>query len=527
MTSSDRATPTRRGLLGGAAVAGAAAPIALAAPASAATRYTPVRYRGAPLLSRADRHLVSRFSYGVTPALAREVQAAGGARKWFEKQLTPGAVKEGGVTGLRGWWGPGLSYVGNAGAASLWDRQKREIEGGWEVMASYQRWALVRRIRSRRQVLETMSEFWENHFNVPVNGDAAFTWRTDYGMKLRAAALTSFADLLRIATLHPAMGIYLSNAVSTKSAPNENLGRELLELHTVGRTAGYTEDDVKNSARILTGYRVAMWQDFSATYKPQDHWTGPVTVMGWSHDNADPNGQQVAKEYLDFLAHHPATARRIARKLCVKFVGDNPPEGLVERLARVYRQNDTQIKPVLRALVNSREFKASVGKKVRDPGEDVVATYRLLRVGLKKPATDGAAANAILWQAAEMGSSPYSWPRPDGQPVNNEAWSSPSRMLASMSTHYVMSGGWWPTAGITYRTPRAWAGSRPIRFDMLVDKLSQEILHKRSTAALLEACCSAVGVRPRDRITTSHAVLQWDFPRLLTTFFDSPDFYLR
>ena len=189
MTSSDRATPTRRGLLGGAAVAGAAAPIALAAPASAATRYTPVRYRGAPLLSRADRHLVSRFSYGVTPALAKEVRAAGGARKWFEKQLTPGAVKEGGVTGLRGWWGPGLSYVGNAGAASLWDRQKREIEGGWEVMASYQRWALVRRIRSRRQVLETMSEFWENHFNVPVNGDAAFTWRTDYGMKLRAAAL--------------------------------------------------------------------------------------------------------------------------------------------------------------------------------------------------------------------------------------------------------------------------------------------------------------------------------------------------
>ena len=97
-----------------------------------------------------------------------------------------------------------------------------------------------------------------------------------------------------------------------------------------------------------------------------------------------------------------------------------------------------------------------------------------------------------------------------------------------MSTHYVMSGGWWPTAGITYRAPRGRGRPHaPIRFDMLVDHLSQQILHQRSTAALLEACCNAVGAEPEDRITTCHAVLRWDFPRLLTTFLDSPDFYLR
>ena len=529
MTQTQRGTPSRRSVLGGALVTGAT-PLVLPSRADAATSYAPARYKNkkrAPLLSAADRHLVSRFSYGVTPALAKQVRAAGGARKWFEKQLAGGPASDPGTTGLRDWWAPGLSYTGNAGAAALWDRQKREVEGGWEVMANYARWALARRIRSNRQVLEIMSEFWENHFNVPVNGDAAFTWRTDYGMVIRANALGSFAGLLRAAILHPSMGIYLSNAVSTKSAPNENLGRELLELHTVGRTAGYTEDDVKSSARILTGYRVAMWQDFSWSYRPQDHWTGQVTVLGKTWANAQADGQQVAKEYLDFLARRPETARRIARKLCVKFVSDRPSDALVERLARVYLDNGTQIKPVLRALVASSEFRSSVGKKVRDPGEDVVATYRLLRVSLSKPANDNAAANAVLWQAAGLGSSPFSWPRPDGQPVNNEAWSSPSRMLASMDTHYVMSGGWWPTVGIGYRSPKAWAGKLPIRFDKLVDKLSQEILHKRSTAALLEACCKATGTGPRARITAKHAVIQWDFPRLLTTFFDSPDFYLR
>ncbi len=356
MHEPDRGSPSRRSVLGGAVVAGAAATVGLQAPATAAgTTYRPVQYRKAPLLSRADKHLVSRFSYGVTPTLASQVRAAGGAKKWFEDQLKPSSVKDPGVSEIRGWWGPGLKL----GAGDLWERQRTEVEGGWVVMANYARWALLRRIKSRRQVQEVMAEFWENHFNVPVNGDAAFTWRTDLGVKLRSRALGSFRELLQTATLHPAMGIYLDNAISTKAAPNENLGRELLELHTVGRSAGYTEDDVKNSARILTGYRVMMWQDFSAKYVPGDHWTGPVTVLGFHHQNANADGQNVAEAYLDYLAGHESTARRVCRKLAVKFVSDNPSDALVDRLAEVYLANDTEIKPVLRALIASSEFKNS------------------------------------------------------------------------------------------------------------------------------------------------------------------------
>ena len=484
--------------------------------------YTPAHWRGDPLLGRQARHLASRFSYGITPALAGQVVAAGGARAWFEQQLSPRSVDDPGIAKIRDWWAPGLRLSG----AEIWQRQVDGVEDGWEVMVNYARWALVRRLRSRRQVLELMREFWENHFNVPANGDGAFTWRTDYGVALGARALGSFEDLLQTAITHPAMLIYLDNAVSTAKHPNENLGRELLELHTVGR-GNYDESDVKNSARILTGWRVDMWRTWEASYREKDHWRGPVKVMDFTHPNGAADGQPVTREYLSYLAHHPATARRIARKLAVKFVRDEPSEELVSHLAGVYREHNTEIKPVLRALVASEEFAMSVGAKVRDPGEDVVATYRALGVKIRRPTDRHAAANVMAWQSADLGALPFGWPRPDGPPLDNESWSYPSRLMASMDVHATMSGGWWPTKDVRYRTRHSWVPSYPLRFDKLVDHLAQVLLHRRSDATLLEACCLAVDCRPGERITRDHAVAQWDSPRLLTVFLDSPAFYHR
>jgi Protein of unknown function (DUF1800) len=520
------ARPSRRVLLGGAAAGGAAtaATVGLSSAAVAAT-YSPARYRGAPLLSRRARHLVGRFSYGVTPELAAQVRTAGGARDWFAAQLKPAAIPDRKADELRSWWS-GLSR----GPEELWHRQRDDIEGGWEVMFDYQRWVLVRRMISRRQVLEVMTEFWENHFNVPANGDAPFTWRTNYGDVIRARALGRFDDLLHATVTHPAMLINLNNVSSTAAHPNENLGRELLELHTVGRGA-YDEADVKDSARILTGWSVAMWSTFAAEYVLKAHARGPVTVMGFSHPNADADGRTVTRDYLTYLAHHPATARRIARKLAVKFVRDDPPQSLVDHLAAVYLANDTQIRPVLRALVDSRAFADSVGAKVRDPGEDLVATYRALGARLRRPpATAGGeeyAANQLLWQVSGMGTKPFDWPRPDGQPIDNASWASPARMIGSMQVHLNMSGGWWPKTGAVYHPAAWWVPRFPIRFDQLVDHLSQVILHRRSTAQLLKACCQAVGIRPRERITRDHGLVQWNMGRLLTTLLDSPAFLTR
>ncbi|MFC4785159.1 DUF1800 domain-containing protein [Nocardioides sp. MAHUQ-72] len=485
------------------------------------SRYTPAHHRGDPLLSRRGRHLVGRFSYGITPALARQVRRQGGAEAWFDRQLSPASIADPGADELRSWW-PSLDRSPGA----LWRRQVDGTEGGWEVMADYARWVLLRRMRSKRQLHELVTELWENHLNVPAVGDAQFVHRVDYGDTIRTHALGRFEDLLHAAITHPAMLIYLDNAVSTAKHPNENLGRELLELHTVGR-GQYDEDDVKDSARILTGWTVDMWNTWTPSYDPKRHARGTVSVMGFSDANAEPDGRDLTRRYLSYLARHPATAARLARKLAVKLVSDDPPQALVDRLARVYLDHDTEIVPVLRALVGSAAFAEAVGAKVRDPGEDLVATYRALGVSVRRPTAEGNAANQLLWQVSDMGATPFGWPRPDGQPIDNDSWSSPARLLASMSVHYSMCGTWWPKEGIDYRPARSWLPEKRVRFDVLVDHLSQRLLHRRSTARLLRACCQATGLGPDEVITRDHALVKWSMPRLLTTFLDSPAFLTR
>ena len=473
----------------------------------------------AALLSPAERHLVTRFGYGVDATLAKDVRRAGGARAWFERQLTrPEAFPDRGADEVRRWW-PDLDRK----PADLWQRQVQEIRGGWEVMDDYGRWLLVRRIRTRRPVLEKMTEIWEGMLHVPVSGDGHFTWRVDYGDTIRRHALGRFDQLLAATTTHPAMLIFLSAATSTKRAPNENLGRELLELHTLG-AGSYSEDDVKASSRILTGWHVDLWKTWAASYVKEDHWTGPVQVRGFRHKNAKADGREVTREYLRYLAHHPDTAHRVAERLATKLVRDDPPPALVRRLAKVYLKNDTEIVPVLRALVASKEFRRSAGAKLRDPSEDVVATYRALGVRVGRPERDDSGANAMLWQASGLGLSPHAWPRPDGTPVTDDVWASPARALASMSMHWSMAGGWWPTADLRYRRPSAWVpAKKPIRFADLVDEVSRDLLHRPAGKKLLETARLATGCRAREKIDREHPLYQWGFPRLLAAVLDSPD----
>ena len=529
----DHSAPTsRRSVLQRAAVTGALATgVSSGAIIGGADRadaaFKPRRFKGDPSLRSADRHLVNRFSYGNTAELTKQVRRAGGAAKWFEQQLDPATINDSRTDALLDWW-PSLTRE----PLDLWKRHQSGGEGGWEVMADYQRWILIRRVTTNRPVAEMMADFWMNHFNVPVHGDGTFTHRFSYDQAIRRDALGSFEDLLRTCVTHPAMGIYLNNAVSTKKQPNENLGRELLELHTVG-IGNYDEADVKSSARILTGYLVDMWRSWEARYSTEDHWTGPVSVMGYSAANGSADGRAVVDDYARYLARHPATARRIARKLCVKFVKDDPSPGLVASLADVYLRNNTEIKPVLKALVSSQEFKKSAGLKVRDPSEEIVATYRVLGVEVSAPpqGRNSHAAEAILWQVAGIGAVPFDWPRPDGQPADNQSWSSPARLLASMETHWSMSGRWWPSDGISYRSPQDWMPLKRMRYDVLVDHMCQQLLGRRSNRRLLKACVQACPrqwrVRPDTVITADHALVRWGFNRLIVTLLDSPDHFTR
>jgi hypothetical protein len=523
MTINRTSPATRRSVLGALTASAASLPVIASAPASAAPdSYIPRAYPSVYPLSTADRHLVGRFCYGITRRTVKQVRDAGGGRAWFEQQLEPGAIWDDPALEVAGWW-PSLDYE----PSRLWERHKARTEAGWDWMQNYQRARLNRRIRTRRQLLEVMTEFWENHLNVPAIGEPHFTFRRDYGSTIRSHAFGNYADMLYAAITHPAMLIYLDNAISTAKNMNENLGRELLELHTVGLATGYTENEVKDSARILTGWRVDVFKSWDTSYRPADHWVGPVRVLGFAEDNDVPDGRELTRRYLTYLAHHPATAQRIARKLVVKFIGDSPSPELVDRLAEIYLNSGTEIVPVLRALITSAEFADSVGAKVRDPADDLVATYRLLKVkvdapNLGSPVSGTYAANAMLWQAGAMGLMPYQWPRPDGPPLTNRSWSTPSRIMSTFQVHRNVSGGYFPERGVTYRELSDWIPEMPISFDLLVDYLSVKLLQRRANRAILQACCEAVNCRPTESITGSHRLVTWDMPKLLTTFLDSP-----
>jgi uncharacterized protein (DUF1800 family) len=315
------------------------------------------------------------------------------------------------------------------------------------------------------------------------------------------------------------MLLFLDNYLSVKNNPNENHGRELLELHTVGRDAGYTEQMVKDSAKILSGWTVE-WNTFVGSYATTKHTTGPVKVLGFEAANASADGQELTRDYLRYLARHPATAKRICRKLAVRFVSDNPSQALVDSLASTYLSSGTSITAVLKALVRSDEFWASAGQKVRTPVDDLVHTYRVLGCRVGAPVDLDSGAHVISWQLAST--LVAQWPTPAGPPDRAQDWASPSRMLNAFDMHWSVAGAWWPTRQVTHRKPVTWLPQASLRFDRFVDHLSRRILGRRSTVRLLQACVEGTGVQPGETITKDHAIVRWMMPRLLGVLLDSP-----
>ncbi len=470
-----------------------------------------------PQLSRPDRHLARRFSFGLTPSLAGDVRRAGGGRAWLVGQLKASSVPDPAGAEVDTWF-PSLQRS----PAQIFQRQVDDVQGVWEVMWDLSRWTVARRIRSRRQVHEVMVDFWSNLLHVPIGDDEAGFHRVEYDRVIRQHALTSFEQLLLGTTTHPAMGLFLDNAVSTKDAPNENLGRELLELHSVGVEAGYTEDDVKASSRMLTGYRVdTWWPEFRSFYDPRVHATGTIKVLDFEHPNTAADGRVATMAYLRHLAHHPATARRIARRLCVKFVSDNPSAGLVAHVAAAYQRSGTKIRPTLLALVDHPEFAASAGAKVRMPAEDYIASVRALRVGLRPPRDERSFVNAMYWQYVGFGQAPYEWPAPNGFPEVGAAWTSAGRLLNGMGHHVNLAAGWWPTQDATRPRPGAWLPPLPATLDTVIDHVGRQLLGQRPSAAVRRGVAMVLEL-PLSRRMTAADLWDWRIQVILASLLDSP-----
>lgn len=477
-----------------------------------------VAYPATAVPSSRDLHLMRRFSFGFSAALQQQVAAAGGARAWFTAQLSPDTIPDTFADGLRSWF-PRLE----SSPLAAWTNQRAGRVPRPEYISSIARHAMLRQVYSNRQVHEVMVDFWLNHFHVFVQDNHAWPFRPAYDATIRTHALGRFEDLLKAADTHPAMLRYLDQDRSTATRLNENLGRELLELHTVGTGAGYTESHVKDSARILTGQLVDR-DTLALSYSEDDHFHGRVTVLGFTHANAAGQGRAVLDAYLSYLARHPATARRLARKLAVRFVSDDPPAGLVERVAQAYLSADTDIRATLLALVDDPQFHDAATPKVRTACEDVIATLRALGARIGKPTTagNGEGAHALLGLVTSVGQRPWHWVTPDGFPDRSDAWASASRMLASFRIHHNLAGGFYPRQHVDYQLGADWLPQRRIRFDQLVDHLCRRLHGRGSTPELLGAACAYLEVSPGTVITAAHSVCGRKMPWLLALLLDSP-----
>ena len=473
-------------------------------------------YPGTKVPTGRQRHLMNRLGCGYSRATFKAMRKAGSPEKWFERQLTPGKVKESKRAASLAGWFPDLRHP----PATKWAHQTSETKGGWEYAVDLANYSMLRRIYSERQVLESMVDFWSNHLHVHANSDLGWVHRASYDDLIRRHALGRFDEMLVEAALHPAMLLYLDNWRSVRGFPNENQGRELLELHTVGRASGYTEQMVKDSAKILSGFTVDAFKTWDGYYDPDRHTTGPVQVLGFTAANGSPDGQETTRDYLRYLARHPATAHNIARKLALHFVADQPSTRLVGHLAQVFRDSGTDIAATLRALVKHPEFAKSKGRLVRTPVEDFVATCRALDVTVERPTGPDSFARVAVW--VPQSTLVHHWPRPDGSPYGNAAWSSATRMLSSFRMHWNLTAGWWPTKDVRFHRPKWWLPEKQVRLDAYVDHLCRMILGRPSDKRILEAACVAVGYGPGEKVTKSHQLSDWLFVRLVGVLLDSP-----
>ncbi|WP_019874151.1 DUF1800 domain-containing protein [Sporichthya polymorpha] len=471
-------------------------------------------------------HLLRRATFGITPELLTDVTKAGGAQGWLDQQLNPSGLADVPAAVL-GRWPLHAADPPVVHAAGDF--------GHWKSMEDLVRATVARQLWSKRQLFEVMVDFWSNHLNITCPSSEVWSTKAwDDRNVIRKHALGRFEDMLTASMTSPAMLLYLDNATSRGAAPNENYARELLELHTVGVDAGYGRADILGAARALSGLTVwDPWNGGNATnvgtfrYNANWHYVGKVTVLGWSHANATKNdGPAAAASLATYLARHPATAERIAAKLAVRFVSDTPPAALVERLARVYLDNNTAIVPVLRALFASAEFAAAAGKKVRRPLEDLIAAWRAVGVQPNPLDTnpDGAVAG-MRWMLMLLGHAPLGWAPPNGYPDVASAWGGAGRTLNRWNAHIATTQQWWPE-GVKWPdlADHLLDGKTPATRGALIDTLIARLLPGISVStAHRNAMLAFLGAdgRIRDGDTT------WLFPVLVAVVLDSPYWSIR
>ena len=479
----------------------------MAAPALVVASLCPVQAAPPAIPTDHDAivHALSRLSFGARPGEVERVNAVGLAA-WIETQLEPGRLDDRAteqalaalptltmsIAALHAEYPrpTAREKVNDLQMAPrfLYDRpplEKRPIR----IVAEMQASRLLRAIESERQLQEVMVDFWFNHFNVyAAKGEVKWYLPSYERDVIRPYALGRFGDLLRATARHPAMLFYLDNWLSTRpdftvrfgpnrgrrAGLNENYARELMELHTLGVDGGYTQTDVTEVARAFTGWTIDRPRDGADfVFRPLMHDRGEKTILGARLPAG--GGQEDGERVLSLLVNHPATARFVASKLVRRFVADDPPPALVERVVATFRATDGDIKAMLRTILASPEFWAPDARraKIKKPFEYVASAVRAVGGHV-----DARAAMRLARSAAEMGEGLFAAQPPTGYPDRAEAWVNAGALLARMNFALALTQRRLPGVSVDF-SPLAVDRAAP---EAALDRLLAALLHGEASA---------------------------------------------
>lgn len=374
-------------------------------------------------------HVLNRAAFGARPGDYQRIRRLGttaeeAAAAYLEQQLAPERIEDD-----EGDYAVRRFETLTEPLGELFEYQQELLQH--ELSRS----TLARAVYSQRQLFEVMVEFWSDHFNVdPSKGDCKWLTVAEDRDVIRKHALGKFSELLRSSALSPAMLWYLDGRVNRRATPedrpNENYARELLELHTLGVHGGYTQRDVMEAARCLTGWTVrsterAPYFDIGRVeFQPAQHDFGAKELLG-KRMAAAPAGLNASElerwgrneldELLRLVTRHPATAQHLATKLCRHFIADEPPQGAVNQVATAFSLSDGDVRATLSALFGTEQFRSCRGNKFKRPFQFVASALR----------ASGARTDAgleLIAYLARMGHAPFNYPTPEGYPDKAEPW---------------------------------------------------------------------------------------------------------
>lgn len=406
---------------------------------------------------------LNRMGYGPRPGELGVFASLGSSpsermANYVAQQLDPASIDDSWAEGLitaAGFDSIRLNPDPDSYLATLWDWYVNGNAPGGENSSSIPRDELrevtfLRALYSRRQLVEVMTEFWHNHFNVYADTSSWVRATLPHlDALIRRNVFGKFRRLLEEVTMSTSMLRYLDNYTNRSAGPNENFSRELFELHTLGsenylgvmrqsdvpldddgRPIGYVDDDIFESTACFTGWSFSYGTESDGDtglfyYRPDWHDRFQKTVLGvfMPANQAD---LQDGRDVLDALASHPGTGRHIARKLCQRLISDDPPQNVVDAAAAVFTekwQAPNQIEQVLETILLSDEFLTTWGEKIKRPFE--IATSAL-RAGncTWVPGVDSGDTWDFMWRYNGTGQRPFGWPSPNGYPDTRDAWES-------------------------------------------------------------------------------------------------------